>query len=72
MEYCYNLLKPILIAGLSLDLLYLYYICGVWYDPNRATEVIELVLLCVMLASGIVEAVLRVRDAPVEMKRQSK
>jgi len=46
---------------LSLDILYLYY-SGAWYDPYKAIEISEVLLLYAFSIIGIVRIILKLRE----------
>ena len=56
-----NILISLLMAGLALDLLYLYF-AGGWIEPNKAIRVCELALLWCFVGLGIFKAVKEVRE----------
>lgn len=53
-----NLFGDMMLSALAIDLLYLYY-AGAWYDPSRAIEVIEIILLYSLACFGIVRFIWR-------------
>ena len=50
-----ELIAGLLIAGLSSDILYLYY-AGGWYDPAKWIEVSEIILLYCLVLAGLILA----------------
>jgi hypothetical protein len=52
-RYTARLVVRLLLTILAGDLLYLYY-AGSWYDPIRAIEIAEVILLYVFIVTGLV------------------
>lgn len=48
-----NLLEDVFLIVLASDMLYLYY-AGGWYDPSYWIELVEVVLLYLIIAFGLV------------------
>ena len=51
----------LMLVILALDLLYLYY-GGYWYDPVKAIEMAEVILLWIFVGGGLGYIVYRIRE----------
>lgn len=58
-----NLFSKLLVTILAGDLLYLYYVGGHWYDPNRLIEVTEIVLLWSLAPGGVAMFILELKES---------
>ena len=56
----FELITQLLLAVLAADLLYLYS-CGSWYDPIKAIEIAEVILLSFIVILGIVSFLIKVK-----------
>ena len=55
----------LMLAVTSADILYLYY-RGAWYDPVKAIEVVEIVLMYAFIIASLIYVVWRIRRAITE------
>jgi hypothetical protein len=60
LKFAGNLLGRLIILALAGDILYLYY-AGSWYDPIKAIEIIEVVLIYCLAVGSIVWAIFYIR-----------